>query len=233
MKVTLLIPVLNEIHGMREIMPRIRPEWVDELIIADGGSTDGTLEYAKEHGYRVIPQRRKGIRYEYMEALAHASGDILVTFSPDGNSIPELIPPLIAKIKEGYDMVIVSRYKAGAKSYDDSAITALANKVFTFTINVLYRANYTDTLCIFRAYRRALVEELDLDDASSYWPEEALFRTVQSWEVLLTIRCAKRRLKVAEIPGDEPARIGGPKAVHWQWGLANIVEVFREVLFWR
>lgn len=47
MKVTLLIPVLNEIGGMKEIMPKIRREWYDQLIVVDGGSGDGTIEFAK------------------------------------------------------------------------------------------------------------------------------------------------------------------------------------------
>ena len=51
MKVTLLIPTLNEIQGMKEIMPRIKKEWVDQIIIIDGDSTDGTLEYAKENNW--------------------------------------------------------------------------------------------------------------------------------------------------------------------------------------
>lgn len=110
MKITLLIPTFNEVKGMRQIMPRIKKEWYDELIIVDGGSTDGTLEYCRENNYFVFVQKRPGIRNAYMEALEYITGDIIITFSPDGNSIPELIPLLIEKIKEGYDMVIVSRY---------------------------------------------------------------------------------------------------------------------------
>ncbi len=47
MKVTLLIPTLNEITGMKAIMPHIKPQWYDQLLIVDGQSTDGTIEYVK------------------------------------------------------------------------------------------------------------------------------------------------------------------------------------------
>ena len=101
---------------MQKMMPRIRPEWCDQLLIIDGGSTDGTLEYAKENGYTVIKQTKKGMRRAYTELLPYVTGDVLITFSPDGNSIPEIIPKLVDKVREGYDMIIVSRYLDGARS---------------------------------------------------------------------------------------------------------------------
>ena len=59
MKTTLFIPTFNEIDGMKVIMPRIKKEWVDQIIIADGGSTDGTVEYANEYGYEVFVQKKR------------------------------------------------------------------------------------------------------------------------------------------------------------------------------
>ena len=233
MKVTLIAPTLNEIEGMKEIIPRVRREWVHQLIIVDGGSTDGTVEYAKAHGYPVITQKRRGMRQAYMQALAHVNSDIVITFSPDGNCLPERIPALIDKMKEGYDMVVVSRYAGDARSEDDTAVSGLANKVFTLAVNKLFKAHYTDAMNIFRAYRRDLITELDLDDDSSYWPAEAIFRTPMSWEMLLSIRCVKRGLRVGEIPGDEPCRIGGRRRLHIMWGLAYVLQLAKEVFVWR
>jgi len=234
MKVTLLIPTLNEIDGMKTIMPLIKKEWYDQLLIIDGQSADGTIEYAKSQGYQVVVQKKKGMRNAYMEALPFVTGDVLLTFSPDGNSIPELIPECINKMKEGYDMVIVSRYLQGAKSYDDDPITAFGNKLFTTFINIFHRAHYTDAMVIFRAYKTKLIHDLDLDKDSSYTFEEKLFSTNISWEPLLSIRAAKRRLKLGEIPGDEPAREGGERKLQvLRWGGAYMLEVFREIFVWR
>src|SRR5579859_1915374 len=80
--VTLLVPTLNEIVGMREIMPQVSREWCDQIIILDGGSTDGTIEYAREQGYTVHVQTQPGLRQAYNEVLPLIKGDILITFSP-------------------------------------------------------------------------------------------------------------------------------------------------------
>ncbi len=61
MKVTLFIPVLNEIAGLRSIMPQIKREWVDEIIFVDGHSTDGSREYLEQNGYPYLTQEKKGI----------------------------------------------------------------------------------------------------------------------------------------------------------------------------
>ncbi len=183
----------------------------------------------------MVVQQKKGLRHAYMEALPHVKGDVILSFSPDGNSIPELIPVCINKMKEGnYDMVIVSRYAEGAKSYDDDAVTGFGNKLFTTSINLLHGARYTDAMVIYRAYRKSLVSELDLDKEESFQAEEKLFGTKVSWEPLLSIRAAKRKLKVADIPGDEPAREGGVRKLQvLRWGAAYMFEVIREVFIWK
>ena len=234
MKVTLLVPTLNEIDGMKTVMPLVKPEWVDQILIVDGQSNDGTAEYARAQGYDVVIQKKMGMRHAYMEAWPHVKGDVVLTFSPDGNSIPELIPVCIAKMREGYDMVIISRYAQGAKSYDDDIITGFGNWLFTTTINLLHGGHYTDAMVIYRAYRKNLIAELDLDKDSSYEFEEKLFGTRVSWEPLLSVRCAKRKLKCVDIPGDEPAREGGERKLQvLRWGAAYMFEVLREVFVWK
>ncbi len=230
MKTTLLIPALNEIEGMRVIMPQIQRDWVDQILIADGNSTDGSYEYALEHGYEVFRQKQPGIRFAYNEALPLIHGDVVITFSPDGNSIPGLIPPLVEKMREGYDMVIVSRYAEGARSEDDDRITAFGNWLFTRTINLLHRAKYTDAMVMFRAWRKEIFTQLRLDRNESYATEERLFRTLVGVEPLLSVRAARHRLRCADIPGDEPARIGGVRKLQvLRWGCAYMFEVWREL----
>lgn len=220
---------LNEIQGMKAIMPRIRREWCDQIIVVDGGSTDGTIEYANSEGYSVYVQKKPGFRHAYTEVLPFVEGEVILTFSPDGNCIPELIPALIEKMQEGYDMVIGSRYFDGAKSDDDDFFTAFGNWFFTKTVNTLHGSRYTDAMGIFRAYKKQLIYGLGLDKEDGYAMAERLFRTKISWEPLLSVRAAKKKLRVAEIPADEPARLGGARKLKvLQWGGAYYFQFLRE-----
>src|SRR5262245_8204135 len=191
MRVTLLALTLNEIDGVRVILPRIPAGVADQLLVVDGGSTDGTVEWCRQHGYPVHVQRRPGIRFAYLEALPLVRGDVIVSLSPDGNCDPAVLPRLLAKMREGYDLVIASRYLAGAKSEDDDLVTAFGNWLFTRTVNLLYRARYTDVMVIYRAFRRGLIAELGLDQDRSYELPERRFRTVISAEPLMSARGAK------------------------------------------
>ncbi len=60
MKVALIIPTLNEIEGVKAVMPRIKRNWVNEIIFVDGHSMDGTIEYINEHGYSLFLEKRPG-----------------------------------------------------------------------------------------------------------------------------------------------------------------------------
>lgn len=231
MKVTLLIPTLNEIDGMKIIMPQINKDWVDQVVIVDGGSSDGTIEYAKDMGYLVYRQKAPGLRLAYCEVMDYIEGDLIITFSPDGNSLAEKIPELINKIKEGYDMVIVSRYLEDAKSEDDDFLTTFGNFFFTKIINLLFGGKYTDAMVIFRAYRKEVLYKLDIlqNNHSPLW-EKYIGRLV-SIEPLLSVRCAKYRSRIAEIPGSEPKRIGGVrKMMPFKTGSAVLFQIIQEFL---
>ncbi|MFA5139342.1 MAG: glycosyltransferase family 2 protein [Elusimicrobiota bacterium] len=197
MRVTLFLPVRNEIAGVRRILPKIRREWVDEILAVDAHSTDGTREYLLGAGARVVDQKSRGVGGAYWECVREASGDAIIAFSPDGNSLPELIPVLADRMREGYDMVIASRYAEGARSYDDDCVTALGNRIFTLAVNLLFGGSCTDSLVMLRAFRKDLPERLGMR------PSE-----LPVFEYQLCIRCAKRKMRTLDIPGDEPPRIG-------------------------
>ncbi len=227
------MPTLNEEAGLRQLADRLKREWFDQILVVDGNSSDGTVEFASGQGFEVLIQKKKGIRHAYSEGFPLVRGDLVVTFSPDGNCIPELIPALVAKLREGRDMVIASRYAGDAKSDDDDLLTGFGNRLFTFLINLLHGGRYTDAMGIFRGYRTSLFFELGLDMDDAYGMERWV-GTVMGIEPLLSIRAAKRRLEVGEIPGDEPARIAGTRKLQVvRWGFAYLLQTFREIYYWR
>ncbi len=219
MKVALIAPTVNEITALRQVFPRLDRGILDEIIVVDLNSTDGTVEYCNEYGYRVIHQQSRGYGAGFMEALAVTKADIIIEFPPDGSSMPEKIPDLLSKINEGYDFVIASRYRDGAKSYDDDLITSFGNWLFTTIVNVLFGARYTDVLVGFRAYRRSAYDKICLTTPGL------------SWTVQQSIQFVKIGAKITEIGVDEPARIGGVRKMRpFRTGLEILKVIIKEFL---
>jgi len=228
----LLVFTLDEIDGMKQIMPTIQSEWVDEILVVDGGSTDGTVEFARDKGYAVHVQKKEGFRHAYIEALNVIKSDYIIAFSPDGNSIAEKIPELIAKALEGYDMVTCSRYLEDAKSYDDDLITAFGNRLFTKSINLFHGGRYTDAMVMYRAVHRKVFADLKLDTDQPFRIPEWLFQTKICLMPLLSIRAARKNIRTTEIPGDEPARVGGERKVKiFRWGMAYYFQIIFEMIY--
>ena len=197
LKITLFIPVRNEIDGLKVIMPRILKSYYDEIIILDGNSSDGSREYLEGCGYHVYPQKTRGIKAAFWEGFDIATGDVVIPFSPDGNSIPEDIPRLVNKIQEGFDIVIASRYREKAKSEDDDLISGAANYFFTSLINCLYKSSFTDGIGMYKAFKKCHLYNLGLD---KYKNEHS--------EIMLLTRGTRYGLRITEISSSEPKRIG-------------------------
>lgn len=232
--VTLLMPTLNEIEGLKQILPKIDRSLFNEIIVVDGRSTDGTIEYCKDQGLTVLIQPGLGIPDAESHAYNHSSGDVIIIFTPDGNSLPHLLPVLCNKIYEGYDMVIASRYFGGAQSEDDDFLTAIGNRLFTLIVNILFKASYTDTLVGLRAYRREAIERMNLSRIASESCLRARYFYMNSWELGSSIRAARLKLNVLEIPGDEPMRIGGKRKLSIiKNGFGGLVQILSDFCFYR
>lgn len=233
LKSTLLVMTLNEVEGMKVIMPQIRREWLDQILVVDGGSTDGTVEWATAQGHEVYIQKNPGFRAAYQEVWPQIRGDVVIYFTPDGNSIPEAIPKLLAKMKEGFDLVIASRYLDGAVSDDDDGMTRWGNWLFRTLSNRLLRRNgsprMTDPLVMLRAHRKDLPQRLGIDRPEPFVGLERLFRTRVDWIPLMSMRALTHGIRWCEIPADEPARIGGERKLKiFQWGSVYLIQLFRE-----
>lgn len=195
----LILPTLNEVEGLKWALPQIDKKLFDQIIVIDGRSTDGTIEYALENGLTVASQRRPGLQFGIFDIIRSIDCDYVIEFSPDGNCKPDLLPQVVEKLREGADLVVVSRYLEHARSYDDHLISSFGNWMFTKMINALGGSRVTDALNIYRGFRRDIVLSEDF---------ESLLRG-PVFEPLVTGFCQLQRRSIIEFPGDEPPRIGG------------------------
>ena len=222
MTTALIITTLNEIVGVKKIVPKIKKEWLDEIIFVDGGSTDGTIEEAKRMGFKVIIQKQKGHGAAVLEGVNAIKSDNFILFGPDGNDEPEKIPELIEKMKEGYDQVLVTRFGKGSINLDAGIIDTFGNKMFTFLANVFFGGYWTDTLNESRIISKKAFQELNFDamDLSS---------TQQ-----MSIRGLKRRQKICEILGNEGERIGGVRKMKpLPVGASLSLRIIKEFIHWK
>jgi len=218
---TLVVLTFNEIEGLRALWDRIPVASVDEVFAIDPGSTDGTLDFFRGRGVRVIIQEKRGRGEAFRIAAREAAGEALCFFSPDGNEDPADIPRLLGKIEEGYDLAIASRFLPGSRNDEaDSALPlrALANRGFTVAAGTLFGGRVSDTINGFRAIRKGRLIEL-APDAEGF-----------AIEFQISIRAMKRKLRIAEIPTIEGDRIGGQSTAHSiPTGLKVLRVLLREV----
>ena len=199
--VTLVVLTLNEIDGVTAVIPKLPTHCLDEVLVVDGGSTDGTLKFFAARGMRVIRQDTRGRGEAFRLAVEHARHDRLIFFSPDGNEDPADIPRIIDGLAAGHDMVIASRFMPGARSEDDDkflfASRRWGNLMFTWLVNVLFRGpRITDTINGYRAVTREAFCRLD-PDAEGY-----------AIEFQMSMRALRLGLRVLEIPTHEAPRVG-------------------------
>ena len=217
-KISLVILNLNEMTGLKLILPELLKyrNLLNEIIAIDGGSTDGSREFLLKNKIKVIDQDQKYTRYEvsilkknimdaYWLGIKKSKFDnVIIPFTPDGNMLPKYLPLLIDQVKKGSDMVIVSRYKDNAKSYDDTIVTAIGNYMFTKIVNIFFKLSLTDLLGGYRCINKNLFKEFNIS-------KENLRISIHTQ---LAIGCSRNSKKIIEIPGDEKKRIGGTAQVN-------------------
>ena len=221
-RVSIVIPTLNEAANLPHVLPRIPqlPEIV-EVLIVDGGSTDGTQEVAREllPSIRIIQQDGRGKGNAVKCGGEAAIGDYFLVLDADGSHTPEEIPLYLDKAKEGYDMVKGSRYMPGAATADETPDRGFMVRLTDLVSNLLWRTNFEDM-----AYGLFLIDRrrfLALGITSDRFEVE--------WEIL--IKAARKGLKIARVPAFEASRIHGQSHLTYhQDGWLIFTMVMREWL---
>ena len=202
MKATVVIPTLNERECIAKVLQDIPKEAVHEVLIVDGHSTDGTPEIVRQLGYRAITQPGKGYGDAINTGVAHADGDVIITMDADGSYNADDIPRLLKKLEEGCDIVYGSRYAKGSGSDDDTLVSYIGNKVFTFLLNILHGVKISDSLFLYIAAKKRVFETIEMKS--------------QNFEYCIEfpIKAHKAGFTYTEIPSREKKRTGGDSKVN-------------------
>jgi hypothetical protein len=197
-RVSVVIPALNEADNLPHVLSKL-PEFIDEVILVDGHSTDDTIAVARalRPDVRVVTQTHRGKGNALACGFAMSSGDIIVMLDADGSTSPREIPRFISALMTGADFVKGSRYMKGGGSEDLTRVRRYGNAFLTGTVNALFHVRYSELCYGYVAFWRRCLPQLDVDC------------TGFEVETLLTLRAARAGLKVAEVPSIEHNRIHG------------------------
>jgi glycosyltransferase involved in cell wall biosynthesis len=160
--VAVVIPTLNEAESIAAVISALPRYLVDQIIVADGGSTDGTPQIARGAGAEVIAVGPGYGRACLAGAQAAGDADVLVFMDGDGADDPSAIEGIVSALRSGnYDFVIGSRTRGKREASSMAGHQILAGIVMGGLIRLLYGVHYTD-MAAFRAIRRATLFQLGM-----------------------------------------------------------------------
>jgi glycosyltransferase involved in cell wall biosynthesis len=199
--VAVIIPTLNEEASIGSVVSALPRDVVDQIIVADGGSADQTVERARWAGATVISVGRGFGRACLLGAQAAGGSDIVVFMDGDGADEPEFIAALVTPIRSGkYDFVIGSRARGQHQPGSISFHQLAAGHIAGWLIWLLYSVRYSD-MCTFRAIRRDTLLKLGMRELS------------YGWNLEMQMRIARTGLRVLELPVPYRRRAGGESKV--------------------
>jgi glycosyltransferase involved in cell wall biosynthesis len=201
--VAAVIPTLNEAETIAGAIASIPREVVDEIIVADSSSSDGTAALAQAAGARVVTltERGYGRACAAGAAAAGAASCIILFLDGDGADRVDLAGKLVAPIRAGtHDFVIGSRVRGEREPGSMNWHQVLAGRLAGWFMSLLYGVHYTD-MCAFRAIRRDALERLDMREAT------------YGWNIEMQMKAARAGLRILELPVPYRRRAGGSSKV--------------------
>jgi glycosyltransferase involved in cell wall biosynthesis len=200
--VSVVIPTFNEVDSIGHVLREIPADFAHDLIVADGGSQDGTQAAALAAGARVIDAGRGYGRACALGAAAARQGSTVIVFlDGDGADRGDLIARIAGPVLAGsQDFVLASRTQGVRDPGSMNWHQVLAGRIAGFGMGALYGMTYSD-MCAFRAIRRDALARLDLREMT------------YGWNIEMQMKAARAKLRIAEVPMPYRCRIGGHSKV--------------------
>jgi len=204
-RTALIIPTLNEADSIAAVIAEVPHASVDEIIVADGGSSDATCARAAQAGARLVTAGRGYGRACLAGAIAAVDAEILVFMDGDGADDPAMIAAMTQPIACGaVDFVIGSRVRGRAAAHSMGRHQRWAGLALGLAMRILYGVRFTD-MCALRAIRRPVLLQLGMREMT------------YGWNLEMQMRVARAHLRVLELPVDNRARLGGESKVAGTW----------------
>ncbi|MBL8292964.1 MAG: glycosyltransferase family 2 protein [Bryobacterales bacterium] len=210
-RITVISPCLNEEQGIEQVLRRM-PEFVDEVIVVDNGSTDRTAEVAASFGAKVIREGVRGYGRAYKTGFRWASGDVIVTLDGDHSYPPDAISYLLeAYLHLEVDFLNASRFPVRdrrAMSFKHK----FGNWVLSLAMSMLYFHWVRDSQSGMWVFRREILKYMSLESDSMAFSEEIKIEALRH----------RDKIRFQEISIQYSSRLGEIKLNPWRDGFFNL-----------
>jgi glycosyltransferase involved in cell wall biosynthesis len=178
-KVSVVLPTFNETKTIGSIIDEIKTLsgiYDLEIIVADGGSADGTADLARAHGAKVLNfPRKRGKGLDFWDAAKTATGDFIVQIDADFQFLPKEIPLLITPLEQGADVAIARRTDHSRAPM----IRTVGNTLFVWFTSLVAGRRVYDVVAGFKAFRAPVLLSLDLRDSHFGYEGEIVMKVIK------------------------------------------------------
>ncbi len=222
-RIAVVIPALNERDSIGKVIDAI-PDWVDDIVVGDNGSEDGTAEVAERHGARVVREEERGYGAACLAALAALDApDVVVFLDGDYSDYPEEMDRLVDPVVSGEAQMVIGSRVRGER--EQGALTPQArfgNWLACTLMRLFWGQRFTD-LGPFRAIAYDALQDLAMRDRDYGWTVEmqikALRQGIPSLEVPVSYR---KRIGKSKVSGTIRGVIGAGVKILSTIGLAAL-----------